>query len=98
MFALPGGPRRPVTPALEKPDEGSSKRSVEDRVDDGVDGRGDVSQPQTRERHVFRNVALRARCEDYVEDEEGCPTQDESEENQTQYFGCLLFRGHCVGG
>jgi len=71
MFALPWGPRRPVTPAPEKPDEGSSKRSVEDRVDDGVDGRGDVSQPQTRVHHVVWNVAVPARCEDYVEDEEG---------------------------
>ena len=71
MFALPWGSRRPVTPAPEKPDEGSSKCSVEDRVDDGVDGRGDVSQPQTRVHYVFRNLAARARCEEYVEDEEG---------------------------
>lgn len=60
-----------MTPAPEKSDEGSSKRSVEDRVDDGVDGRGDVSQPQTRVHHVVWNVAVPARCEDYVEDEEG---------------------------
>lgn len=60
-----------MTPAPEKPDESSSKRFVEDRVDDGVDGRGDVSQPQTRVHHVFWNVAVPARCEDYVEDEEG---------------------------
>lgn len=71
MFALPWGPRNPLTSALEKPDEGSSKRSVEDRVDDGVDGRGDVSQPQTRVHHVIRNETGWARCEDYVEDEEG---------------------------
>jgi len=71
MFALPWGPLRPVTPAPEKPDEGSSKPPVEDRVDDGVDGRGDVSQPQTRVYHVVWNFAGLARCEDYVEDEEG---------------------------
>lgn len=87
-----------MTPASQKPDEGSSKRSIEDGVDHGVDGRGDVSQPQTRVHHVVWNVAVRTRCEDYVEDEEWCPTQDESEENQTQDFGCLLLRGHCVGG
>lgn len=87
-----------MTLASQKPDEGSSERSIEHGVDDGVDGRGDISQPQTRVHHVVRNVAVWTRCEDYVEHEERRPTQDESEENQTQHFGCLLFRGHCVGG
>jgi hypothetical protein len=71
MFALPWGPRNPLTSALEKPDEGSSKRSVEDRVDDGVDGRGDVSQPQTRVRHGLRNVTGWARGEGSGEGDEG---------------------------
>jgi hypothetical protein len=87
-----------VTPASQKPDEGSSECSVEDRVDDRVDCRGHISQPETRVHHVIRNVAVWTRREDYVEDEERRPTQDESEEDQTQHFGRLLFRGYCICG
>jgi hypothetical protein len=44
------------------------------------------------------NVAQWTRREDYVEDEEGRPAEDESEENQAQHFGCLLFRGYGISG
>jgi hypothetical protein len=99
MFvALPEGPCRPVTPASQQPDEGSPERPVEHCVYDGVDGRGDVSQPEARVNHMVWNVAVWTRSEDDIEDEEGSPTQNEGEENQTQHFGCFLFRGYCVGG
>lgn len=95
---LPEGPCRPVAPASQQPDEGSSERPVEHRVDDGVDGRGDVSQPEARVNHVVWHVAVWTRRENNVEDEERSPTQDEGEENETQHFGCFLFCGYCVSG
>lgn len=87
-----------MTPAPQQPDEGSSECPVEHRVDDGVDGRGDVSQPEARVHHVVWNVAVWTRGEDDVEDEERSPAQHEGEEDEAQDFGRLLFRGYGVGG
>ena len=89
--------RIPLTPAQQQPDEGRPKRLVEDGVDDGVDRRADVAQPQANHFDVLRNLAVRTGGEDDVEDEERRPAEDEREEHQPQDFGGLLLGGDAVG-
>lgn len=59
--------RSPGTLALQQSDERSPERSIEDGVDDRIDRGGDVSEPQAHVDHVYRDRALGARGEKYVQ-------------------------------
>lgn len=87
-----------MTPAEEQTDEGRPERPVEDRVNDGVDRRADVAQPQTNHDDVVGHFAVRTGGEQNVEDEERRPAEDEREKHQSQNFGGLLLVSHRVGG
>lgn len=86
--------------SLHVPDERGPERLVEYRVDDRIDRRGNVSQPQAHLGHVVghRAVGFRADREQDVQQKERRPAQHEREEHHAQHFAGLLFGSHGVGG
>lgn len=82
------------------PDERGSKRLVEYRIDDRIDRRRHVSQPQANLGHMVghRAVGFRADGEQDVQQKERRPAQHERKEHHAQNFAGFLFGSHCVGG
>lgn len=82
------------------PVEGRPKGSIEYGVDDGVDRRRYVSQPESDVDYVVRHVvAVRSRAEheEYIQQEERRPAQHEGEKHQAEHLTRLLLGTHDVG-
>lgn len=87
-----------MTLAHEYSDESRSEGSIKNRINDRIDCRTDVAQPEAYHDDVIRDVASGASREKYVQDEEGRPAEDEGEKHKSQNFGRLLLRRHGIHG
>lgn len=78
-------------------DESGFKSAVEDGVNDGVDGGGYVTKPETNVGQVIRHMTCWTCSEVDIKDEKRRPAYDESEEHETQNFRSFLLVGDGVG-
>lgn len=70
--------------AAQQPNEGGAELAIEYGVDDRIDGRRHVAQPQAHADHALRYRRPRAHGEHDVEDEERRPAQHEREEHDAE--------------
>lgn len=73
-----------------------AKCSVEDGVDDRVDGGADVPQPEADVYDGWLEVVWRHEREEHVQDEERGPQDHKRKEHYSEHFAGFLFSGNVV--
>lgn len=84
--------------ALQQANERGAESPIENGINNRIDCRGHVAQPEERVYHVSRHRTRGTRGEEDVKEKEWRPAQHEREEHQAQDLACLLFRRHRVCG
>lgn len=84
--------------ALQQANERGAESPIENGINNRVDCRGHVAQPEERVYHVSRHRTRRTRGEEDVQQKEWRPAQDEREEHQAQDLARLLLRRDRVRG
>lgn len=70
--------------APQQADKCGSEGAIEYCIDDGVDGGGDVAEPEANINHMAGHSVPRVYRHNNIEDEEWWPAQDECEKDDAQ--------------